>query len=360
MRKINVVLFSSGTSAEKGALRRVSEELEARGCNCFSWRDLFRNAKNLHVALLPMLIKKIPTFDFAVLLGEGHDTVTMLRKGEKISVPVMRDNVLFETGLCAMALGMSRVILLADPGVRLPEDLEGIQGFGVYRVTISEWEPGEVFEKGLQEAVENMVGYMNENRELTSPVVIGASASAAEGYATNFVMRVLEHLEEGFRDKETGEIFRFSGKQVWMHIVIPEEYTDDIFRHAVEERKRLRTGFVDTARYRAAEFQYRIVGDELHIWDYPTTLTTSYNTARMILDLDADDFCDDRARERFTGKELELFRTTLKRLLCREYVEDRVAFFYPHNEEDFRKRMADMLSDIFQYRLEIVTYEGKK
>lgn len=360
MRKINVVLFSSGTSAEKGALKRVSEELEARGCNCFSWRELFQNAKNLHVALLPMLIKKIPTFDFAVLLGEGHDMVTILRKGQKISVPVMRDNVLFETGLCTMALGMSRVILLTDPGVRLPEDLEGVRGVGVYHVTIPKWEPGVVFEEGLKVAVEKIIAYMDINRDLISPVVIGASASAAEGYATNFVMRVLEHLEEGFRDKESGKVFHFSGKNVWFHIVIPEEYNLQIRRQAAEEQKLLHSGFVDTARYRAAEFHYRIEGEQLHIWDYPTTLTTSYNTARMILDLDADDFCDERAQERFTAKELELFRATLKRLLCEEYVADRIAFFYLQLSAEAREHMIETLMDIFKNRLEIVTYRGKK
>ena len=90
------------------------------------------------------------------------------------------------------------------------------------------------------------------------------------------------------------------------------------------------------------------------------TLTTSYNTARMILDLDADDFCDERAQERFTAKELELFRATLKRLLCEEYVADRIAFFYPQLSAEAREHMIETLMDIFKNRLEIVTYRGKK
>ena len=52
----------------------------------------------------------------------------MLRDNEYISVPSMRDNVLFEIGLCSMALGLSRVILLTDSKVHMPDDLVGLNG----------------------------------------------------------------------------------------------------------------------------------------------------------------------------------------------------------------------------------------
>ena len=40
-------------------------------------------------------------------------------------IHILRDNVLFEIGLCVMALGLPRVILVTDGQVRLPEDLMG-------------------------------------------------------------------------------------------------------------------------------------------------------------------------------------------------------------------------------------------
>ena len=80
MRKMNIVIFSSGVSEKEGILNNLINALDARGYNCFCWRDLFQNANTKNsIALLPMLIKKIPTFDFAILICEGHDNVTIFR-----------------------------------------------------------------------------------------------------------------------------------------------------------------------------------------------------------------------------------------------------------------------------------------
>ena len=129
MRKTNIVIFSSGISEKNGTLNKVIEGLKAKEYDVFCWRDLFKDAhESTNIALLPMLIKKIPTFDFAILIGESHDATTLLRKGNKVQVNSMRDNVVFEIGLSVMALGLKRVILLTDQSVRLPEDLTGLHG----------------------------------------------------------------------------------------------------------------------------------------------------------------------------------------------------------------------------------------
>ena len=126
MRSQNIVLFSSGVSEREGISLAIRDALEAMGYSCSYWQELFRDAKDSrNISLLPMLVKKIPTFDFAVLICEGHDR-TMVQRGEHgETVPTMRDNVLFEIGLCVMALGLPRVILVTDGQVRLPEDLMG-------------------------------------------------------------------------------------------------------------------------------------------------------------------------------------------------------------------------------------------
>ena len=126
MRSQNIVLFSSGVSEREGISLAIRDALGAMGYSCSYWRELFRDAKDSrNISLLPMLVKKIPTFDFAVLICEGHDR-TMVQRGEHgETVPTMRDNVLFEIGLCVMALGLPRVILVTDGQVRLPEDLMG-------------------------------------------------------------------------------------------------------------------------------------------------------------------------------------------------------------------------------------------
>ena len=77
---------------------------------------------------MPNLIKKIPTFDYAIIVCEGHDTVLMDRDDCKEPIKVMRDNVLFEIGLCVMALGVTKVVLVSDSLTRMPDDLSGLGG----------------------------------------------------------------------------------------------------------------------------------------------------------------------------------------------------------------------------------------
>ncbi len=85
-----------------------------------------------HIALLPSLSKKIPTFDFALIFAEGVDTVQM--RGEDVHKS-MRDNVLFELGLCVMALGTDRVILFAEDSIHIPDDLIGVGKLGVKHIS---------------------------------------------------------------------------------------------------------------------------------------------------------------------------------------------------------------------------------
>ncbi|HHU53869.1 MAG TPA: nucleotide-binding protein [Clostridiaceae bacterium] len=119
MKNKHIILFSSGISEEKGILDSLVSTLEVKGYMCSYWRDLFSGANDSdNIAILPMLIKKIPTFDYAILVCEGHDITTIQRQGTLEQVYTMRDNVLFEIGLCVMALGLSKTILVTDALVR--------------------------------------------------------------------------------------------------------------------------------------------------------------------------------------------------------------------------------------------------
>ena len=208
MRKTNIVIFSSGISEKNGTLNKVIEGLKAKEYDVFCWRDLFKDAhESTNIALLPMLIKKIPTFDFAILIGESHDATTLLRKGNKVQVNSMRDNVVFEIGLSVMALGLKRVILLTDQSVRLPEDLTGLHGeLAIKHIiwdniddTIDSIDKHITTNKELSCSLfDDISTYINNQKNEVSPVVIGASTSAAIGYTTNFILRLLENIHRGF------------------------------------------------------------------------------------------------------------------------------------------------------------------
>lgn len=364
MRQINVVLFSSGVSEQNGILEHVTGQLTERGYNCIYWRDLFSGAHDMNnIALLPMLIKKIPSFDFAVLICEGHDRTFIQRDGVEEETHTMRDNVLFEIGLCVMALGLSRTILLTDELVRMPDDLTGNNNtLAVKRVIYSPEKitsyqaAGQMlidYMQSFQSAISHIDRYIRENMHTISPVVIGAATSTACGYVGNFVFRTLERIDSGILLQDEEQTRTFPQEKIFLHIILPEEYSSDTPDKAYLMIRELKMGSVPKARMRSAEFRYILKQDELHIYDYPTTLVTSYNTARIILSLDADDDADLDAKDRFIAKEMDLFEGSLRALLNREYVTDTVEHYYREYPPEHRKRLIDLVTEIVEHRVTV-------
>lgn len=62
-------------------------------------------------------------YDFAVVLLSGDDLV--YQRGKKI--PVARDNVILELGMCIEAFSMSKTIIIQEQVVQMPSDLLGVQ-----------------------------------------------------------------------------------------------------------------------------------------------------------------------------------------------------------------------------------------
>lgn len=350
-RRNNIIIFSSGISEGSGLLDQILLELDQRGFNCYCWRDLFRNSRDqAEIALLPTLIKKIPTFDFALLICEGHDRTLLMREGQVMELETMRDNVLFEIGLCAVALGLERVILLADPAVRLPEDLYGIRGaLALKRVVLNRDSDRDV--RGMIDQVE---AHIRNNQMVYSPVVIGAAASTASGYVTNFVFRCVEHIFDGFTDRETGEWIVPEEGKLEMEIRIPYTFTTDTSRVAREKQSRMRSGILTSTRRRNLEFNYVREGDRIIIRDYPTTLVTSYSTARTILKLKADDDADPMAEQRFVAKELNLFEAALEAMLDGEYLKRYISHYYADHTEAERKVRQDTILRFLENQIHVI------
>lgn len=317
-RNSNIIIFSSSISEQSGLVAEVTALLEQKGFRCHCWRDLFSSANDQNaIALLPMLIKKIPTFDFALLICEGHDRTVLQRNGSEIEYKTMRDNVLFEIGLCAMALGLDRVILLTDEDLHLPEDLHGMN----HRLALCRILLDTEGEAGVRRMAEQVEDHIRSNQMVYSPVVVGASASTASGYVTNFVFRLLECIFSGFTDVQTGQWIVPDWDRTDMEIIIPYRFTPNTSRIARERQKHMSRGIISNARRRSLEFNYLREGERIIVRDYPTTLVTSYSTARTILKLKADDRSDPNAEQRFVAKELNLFEAALHALLDQDYLQ---------------------------------------
>lgn len=174
----------------------VKKELEAQGYLCSCQRDLFSGAMDpQNIALLP------------VLICEGHDKTRVVRHGQTKSVKTMRDNVLFEIGLCTMAPGMNGVILLTESETRLPEDLKTYQKAAAetadYLNSVSE-EIHAILE--VKDLVRDMDLFIRQNQMILSPTVIGASVSTVSGLFS--ASRRSAMKESCWRGKRNSAFFR--------------------------------------------------------------------------------------------------------------------------------------------------------
>lgn len=129
---------------------------------------------------------------------------------------------------------------------------------------------------------------------------------------------------------------------------MPYEYSESTPSDSRESMNQLRKGCVPAARFRRAEFRYTLKGKQLHIYDYPTTLVTGYQTARMILRIKADDETDSYAEKRFNAKELDLFENALKTFLNESFIRETVKHFYRDDTEEEEEALIRRLSSMME------------
>lgn len=370
----NIIIFSAGESERNGNFGTVKSFIEGAGHRCHGWRELFHGAKNSsQIALLPMLLKKVPTFDFAIILGDAVDALKEFREevftDENKLMRIMRDNVLFETGLCTMALGADRVILLIEDDIRIPEDLDGVRegteisvtkrvGVGKLGVRnyvyanplpngqmpppLTEVE-GQIKEvRSLTDHLEDVVAYIDSQSQHIHPIVIGAAISTADGYFNNFILRFWEHIANGYKDEGAptdSPPVPFPEGRVSMRILVPRKLDDQIGRRIWNyyQAEGYRKGTIANAGSRGVEFRYKVDADgSMIICDIPTTVTASYNVVEDILQLDADDKDDLLAKDRFLLKELDSFHRTLRKVMVRDKVAKKLKSFKKKDDETVR------------------------
>lgn len=367
-RTQNVIIFSAGESVRNGTVPYISEKLRSKGINCCDWRSLFNGAHDLeHIALLPALAKKIPTFDFALVVAEGVDKVKV-RGNEVFSA--MRDNVIFELGLCVMALGVERVILLAEESVRIPEDLIGVGKIALEYIRFSSDEIDKaaddlssliedklpLLEAKFTSQIEKIFDHINTNADLISPVFVGAAVSSAEAYFLNFVIRFLENMDNGFSPKGEPENVREFPKEFYLDIIIPaavsrttrSEISDYYSTNGYSEF------VIQGAGVRELSF-YGIYDEKRGVMsavDVPTSITASYSVVNSVLNMDSDSDYDVLAEERFVTKEMDVYSFALSKLLNREVAEKRLSFI---KDAEKKEKILSLLGNVSVHITDILS-----
>jgi len=213
-------------------------------------------------SILDTLLTFANLYDFGLFLGTPDD-LTQTRTTDHL---VQRDNVVFEYGIFAGALGKRRAFALVDDAIKVPSDLDGL-----YLLKYNS-SPGakeyETLETKLDELVRELVQESQNIRYQLLP-----STALAIGYFDGFVKLVANLITYDQSTNIEGEDYM----PVKFNIVIPDNLKGDISskRARLHKTLNLRTfNFERTVERRSIGVDALIEsGNSLHIYDLPTTLS---------------------------------------------------------------------------------------
>ena len=193
----------------------------------------------LNRGTLESLINASRKYDYGVLVASNDDKLFKRRKKYKI----MRDNVLFESGLFFGSLGLQRVFLLANKRINLPSDFNGI--------TIEMYDS-----KNIHESIDKIIKAIQDTRNSFNLKPMPSTAIAF-GYFMNFVLPFSQKL---LQKHQKDFIFK---------IVVPKNTGDidtTIKQYEIDNPSTmLQEPRPSAYKYNHSENQY---------WDIPTTLKT--------------------------------------------------------------------------------------
>lgn len=115
----------------------ASENIEIAEAISFNLKDIFspvvwdQSLLNLSKSTLANLVNAIETYDYAIFVFGGEDKAII----REDSFSIVRDNVIFETGLFMGKLGVDHVFFVKPQteGIHMPSDLLGIT-YGTYDI----------------------------------------------------------------------------------------------------------------------------------------------------------------------------------------------------------------------------------
>lgn len=369
MSKQNVIIFSSFKSLP--IVNALNNELKKNDSICsVCWDEYFENVYSHWIKekktypLFRFLTKRVPSFDFAIVIAGRDDTVlkgiaedekdalksNAFEKAEQVYLG-MRDNVIFELGMCCMALGESRVILLRQDGVRLFADLRGnnaslLKAFDPEKkeyhstpLTVDNIQLKAFDFKYDSETNNNIadisplvIKYIEEMADDYAPVVVGASCSTAQGYMKNFIEAVFNAFQNFQQNKEALKIDGIDAATITkidkfeLHVMIPQANAykkdqngnlptaTDLSDNLYSNMQGVLKGTIIPRKGRKISFACKCKGSTLQIIDIPTTIQASYQTAQAILGIDDGAFAGIDGN-RYITKEINMFKATLNKLL---------------------------------------------
>ncbi len=275
---MNPRIFIGSSVDSLPIVQQVSDLLSDVG-DCVLWTNAFAQNKSN----LDSLVRQTKLSDFSILIATKDD---ILLKKENLQV-VARDNIIFEFGLFLGAGGINRTFMLAEDGIDLPSDLDGI---ALARFTL---EPGKYnsLETRCNEIKQNIA-----NVDKGSDLGLLPSTALAIGYYYNFIKKVCEEIHHTNKilsgEKENAK--EINVKDFKFHIIIPGNLDDngiEDFRLLYYKRNNFNNGTTGTlATKRGYPFVFKLDPSEqekdnkiIQLYDLPSTLNTIVEALKVFM-----------------------------------------------------------------------------
>lgn len=264
-----------GISILKHVESKLKEEVDS-----YSWIN--ENVFLPNKGILDTLIKQAKLSDFALLIATKDDIVkSPTREGEKNTA---RDNVIFEHGLFLGATSVDRAFLLAEDGIDLPSDFNGVATL-TYSQEIGSFNHIDERIKQISELIKKVSNQ--------SELGFVPSTALAMGLFNSFVKNVCEEI--GKSGVVTYEGQNVAVKSYRMTIVLPDNIDEDGVNgfkakyNKMHNLEQASTTTVSGKLGRGYPFHFKIDPPEqdlgspidVHIYDVPTTLNTILEAIKL-------------------------------------------------------------------------------
>jgi Predicted nucleotide-binding protein containing TIR-like domain len=339
MKSFRPRIFIGSSKEGLPIAEQVLSELSTVG-DCVLWTTHFDFGDSAYEDL----VKKLSLFDYGILVATADD-VTVSRAVEK---PSPRDNVIFEFGLFAGRLGRQRAFLLAESGIKVLSDLNGItlpffptsKAKGIFSYFKSSSHALDEQKKGVSKCCKAIQGHI-EKRQNIFDFGFLPSTSLAFGYYSNFVLKAVTSLLESKKLRlangpqnakdsatATGIVDGMNFNDVRLTILIPDNLAANMFDQVKAHcsKNDWQMVKIDAGGFRPFDFYVQVAksnSDILHLSDVPLTLNALNESIKAYVGKSYIGVSD--AEQLLERRELDVFKKVLDYLIASNPItKDRV------------------------------------
>lgn len=300
-----------GSSSEALSILTDVQNLLKGSVDVVTWtnKSVFQPNKGT----LESLVRQTKLSDFAVLIATKDDIVKLRGAKKKAA----RDNVIFEYGLFLGATGLDRSFLLAEDGIDLPSDFNGI-------TTLSFVLEPKKF-NSLDVRCNEIIDHVNRISN-SSELGFVPSTALAIGYFSSFVKKVCDDItDKGYLSYKGDKVYV---KSFELQIVLPNDIDDDGVDNFKTNYYRINdleqaSTYEDRPEKRGYPFHFKIeIPDpdskepiDVILHDVPTTVNTILEAIKLYYPV--TQVGSNQDKEHLERRELENFANVLRYLISK-------------------------------------------